>query len=162
MLQALKITTPNDTDIVMTRQFRAPRRLVWDAMTKPELLKRWLFLPPGWSMASCEEDVRPGGKYRWAWNGPDGKQVMSMYGVYREVTPPEKAVRTETFDMGCPSQSGEQLGTMTLTEQIGITTMTLHVRYPSKEARDGALASGMEHGMNAGYAKLDALLAQST
>lgn len=159
MLQPLKITTPSDTEILMTRQFNAPRRLVWKALTTPDLMRKWLFLPPGWAMTACEEDVRPGGTFRWAWNGPDGKPAMALHGTYREVVPGERAVRTETFDFGCVPQAGEQLGTMTLTEDRGITTMTIRVKYPSKEARDGALASGMEHGMNAGYANLDALLA---
>ena len=162
MLKTLQITTPSDTEILMTRQFNAPQRLVWDAMTKPEHLRRWMFLPPGWTMASCEQDVRPGGKYRWAWNGPDGKQAMALHGVHREVVPHDRIVRTETFDMGCPSQAGEQIGTMTFTERNGVTTMTIRVVYPSKAHRDGALASGMEHGMNAGLDKLDEMLAAGT
>lgn len=155
------ITTPTDTEIIMTRRFDAPKRLVWDAMTKPELLKKWLFLPPGWTMAACEEDVRAGGKFRWAWNGPDGSLMMSMHGTYREVVPHERIVRTETFDTGCQPQAGEQSSTLTLTEDKGVTTLSIRVIYPSKAARDGALASGMEHGMNAGYDQLDRLLADA-
>jgi len=84
MKNSLKITTPTDREIVITRVFNAPRELVWDAMSKPELLKRWLFSPPGWEMTVCEVDARVGGKFRWAWSGPDGP-VMSMTGVYREI-----------------------------------------------------------------------------
>ena len=120
--------------------FDAPRHLVFDAMTRPELVKRWLFGPPGWSMVVCEDDVRVGGTFRWAWRGPDGAE-MAMRGVYREVVPPERIVRTESFEFGCDAQAGEQLGTLVLTEQGGKTTLTVTVLYPSKEARDGAIAS---------------------
>src|SRR5262245_38286582 len=158
MTNALKITTPTDREILITRSFDAPRKLVYEAMTKPEFIKRWLFLPPGWEMAVCEEDVRVGGKYRWAWNGPDGKPAMSMHGEYREVSPPERLVRTETFEFGCEHQAGQQIATMTLRESAGRTTVHINVLYPSKEARDGALASGMEQGMSIGYDNLEEML----
>jgi len=156
---ALNITTPREREIVITRAFDAPRHLVWRAMTKPELIRRWLFLPPDWSMTRCEEDVRVGGAYRWEWAGPDGQIAMSMGGVYREVVPDQRLVRTEKFDFGCEPQSGEQLATLEFVEQPGGTLVKITVVYPSKEARDGALASGMERGMAAGYDKLEALLA---
>lgn len=156
----LKVTTPTDREIVITRDFDAPRAKVWDAMTRPALLKRWLFGPPGWEMTVCEEDQRVGGAFLWAWRGPNG-EAMAMRGVYREITPPERIVRTETFEFGCASQAGEQLGTLVLTERGGKTTLTLTVLYPSKEARDGAVASGMDQGMAAGYDRLDQVLAGS-
>src|SRR5439155_25403833 len=106
----LKVTTPTDREIVMTRVFDAPRGLVFDAMTKPELLKRWLFGPPGWSMVVCEDDPRVGGAFRWVWRGPDGAE-MAMRGVYREVVPPERIVRTESFEVGWAAQADEQVGT---------------------------------------------------
>jgi uncharacterized protein YndB with AHSA1/START domain len=158
MKHSLKVTTPSDREVLMTRVFDAPRRLVWDAMAKPELIKRWLFGPPGWEMTTCEEDLRVGGGFRWAWRGPNG-ETMAMHGVYREVVPPERIVRTESFDFGCPSQAGEQVGTLVLTEQGGKTYLSLSVLYPAKEARDGAIASGMEHGVAAGYDRLDEILA---
>ena len=158
----LKVTTPTGREIVMTRVFDAPRRLVWEALTKPELIRRWLFEPPGWTMVACEEDLRVGGTFHWAWNGPDGKASMAMRGVYREVVPPERVVRTETFNFGCEPQAGEQLATIALTEQGGKTTLTLTVLFPSKEARDAMLASGMEHGVAAGYDRLDEMLAAGT
>lgn len=160
MKNTLKVTTPSDREIVMTRVFDAPRRLVFEAMTKPEFLKRWLFGPPGWTMTACEEDLRMGGAFHWAWSGPDGA-AMSLRGVYREVKPPERIVRTESFDFGCAPQAGEQVGTLVLTEQGGTTTLTITVLYPSKQARDGAIASGMEHGVAAGYDRLDEILAKS-
>jgi uncharacterized protein YndB with AHSA1/START domain len=157
MPNTLKVITPTDLEIVMTRTFDAPRALVWEAMSKPELIKRWLFGPPGWVMTTCEDDLRVGGSFRWAWSGPDGTG-MAMHGVYREVTPPERVVRTEIFDFGCNAQGGEQLSTILLHEVEGRTNLTLTVLYDSKEARDGALASGMEHGVSAGYDRLEEML----
>jgi uncharacterized protein YndB with AHSA1/START domain len=155
---SLKLTTPTDREIVMTRVFNAPRTKVWQAMTRPDLLKRWLVGPPGWTMTVSESDPTVGGTFRHVWSGPDGA-ALAMHGTYREVVPPERIVRTETFDIGCGPQMGEQLGTLVLTEDGGKTTMTLTLLYPSKEARDGAAASGMEHGVAAGYNRLDELLA---
>ena len=158
MSNQLSVTTPSDLEIVLTRTFNAPRDLVWEAMSKPELLKQWLFGPPGWSMTECEDDLRVGGQFRWAWSGPAGA-AMAMHGVYREVNPPERIVRTETFDFGCDVQAGEQLSTLVLAEDRGKTNLTLTVLYDSKEARDGALASGMEKGVAAGYDRLEEMLA---
>lgn len=159
MKSELKITTPSDLEIVITRGFDAPRRLVWQAMTRPDMIRRWLFLPPGWTMTRCDEDVRVGGVYRWEWAGPDGRPAMAMGGVYREVVPHERLVRTEKFEFGCQPQAGEQVGTLEFIERGGGTLVRITVVYPSKEARDAALASGMEHGMAAGYNQLEALLA---
>jgi uncharacterized protein YndB with AHSA1/START domain len=157
MPNTLKVTTPTDLEIVMTRTFNAPRTLVWEAMSKPELIKQWLFGPPGWSMTTCEDDLRVGGSFRWAWSGPDGT-AMAMHGVYREVIPPAHIARTEIFDFGCDAQGGEQLSTIHLDEVADQTNLTLTVLFDSKEARDGALASGMEHGVAAGYDRLEEIL----
>ena len=157
MPNTLKVTTPTDLEIVMTRTFNAPRALVWEAMSKPELIKQWLFGPPGWSMTSCEDDQRVGGTFRWAWSGPDGA-AMAMHGVYQEVAPPERLVRTEVIDFGCDAQGSQQLSTVQLAEAGANTNLTLTVLFDSKEARDGALASGMEHGVSAGYDRLEEIL----
>jgi uncharacterized protein YndB with AHSA1/START domain len=154
----LKINTPTEREIVIVREFNAGRHLVFEAMTRPELIKRWLFLPPGWTMTACEEDVRVGGAYRWEWAGPDGKTAMKMHGAYREVVAHSRLVRTEKFEFGGASQAGEQLATMDFSENAGRTTITITVVYPTKEARDAALASGMEHGMSIGYDQLEELL----
>lgn len=158
-MSSLTVTTPSDLEIVITRTFNAPRHLVWEAMSNPELLKQWLFGPPGWTMTLCEDDLRVGGTFRWAWSGPEGMQ-MAMHGVYREVTPPERIVRTEAFDFGCEAQAGEQVATVLLSEENDKTNLKLTVVYPSKEARDAALASGMDKGVEAGYERLDAILAE--
>ena len=159
--ERLIVTTPSDREIMMARTFDAPRHLVWEAMTKPEFIKRWLYLPDGWSMVSCEHDVRVGGTFRWACAGPDGNTAMVMHGVHRDVVVPERIVRTETFEFGCPSQSGEQLVTMILSDMGNRTKVAFTAVYPSTEARDGALASGMEHGVSVGYDQLDELLAEA-
>jgi uncharacterized protein YndB with AHSA1/START domain len=154
--EKLKVTTPTDREIVMTRVFDAPRQLVYDAHTKPELLKRWLFGPDGWVLSVCEIDLRVGGKYRYVWRHRDGRE-MGMGGTYREIVPPERVVTTELFDEDWTG--GEVLGTLVLSERNGKTTLTSTLLYPSKGARDGALKTGMEHGVAASYDRLEGVLA---
>jgi uncharacterized protein YndB with AHSA1/START domain len=151
--RALKLSTPNDLDIVMERVFDAPRQMVFDAYTKPELLKRWLLGPPGWEMVVCQVDNRVGGDFRYEWRFTDGKQ-FGIGGVCREFDPPRRIVRTECMD-GCP---GESLVTLELLEQDGKTTVITTARFDSQKSRDSALKSGMERGVNASYDRLDALL----
>jgi uncharacterized protein YndB with AHSA1/START domain len=152
----LRITTPSDVEIAMTRVFDAPRAMVYDAFTKPELLKRWLGVFGGWTLDECEVELRVGGAYRYLWHGPDNA-AMGMRGVYREIVPGERIVNTQTFDD--PWYESEAVGTLVLTEQNGKTTATNTVRYASKEIRDAVLKSPMEHGVAAGYNALDDLLA---
>ena len=152
----LKVTTPSDCEIAMTRVFSAPRRLVFEALTKPALVKQWLLGPPGWTMPVCEIDQRVGGAYRFLWRGPDGTE-MGTRGVCRELVPPERFVATEKFDD--PWYPGEALVTYVLSEQDGITTLTLTVRYESREARDAVLKTPMEHGVAMSYDRLEELLA---
>ena len=152
----LKLTTPSDREIAMTRGFDAPRRLVYDAHTKPELVKRWLGVFGGWSLDVCEIDLRVGGTYRYVWRGTDGKE-MGMRGVYREIVPAERIVATETFDD--PWYEGEAVGTTVFVEEGGKTTLTTTVRYESKEVRDAVLKTPMEHGLAASYDKLAGILA---
>jgi uncharacterized protein YndB with AHSA1/START domain len=158
---SLTITTPGEREILWTRVLSAPRHLVFEALSRPELLKRWLSGPPGWSMVDCENDLRVGGSFRHVWRGPEGMQMV-MSGIYREVVPPERIVRTESMELGCESQAGEQLATMELTEEGGRTTLTITVLYPTKEARDATIASGMERGVAASYDRLADLLASGT
>ena len=146
----LKVTTPTDREIVLTRVFDAPRRLVFDAFTKPELLQRW-FGPRGWSLVVCEVDLKVGGAFRFVLRGPDGTD-MGMRGVYREIAPPERIVHTELFDQDWTG--GETLVTTVLTEQGGKTAVTMTVLYASREARDGALKTPMEEGVAAAYDRL--------
>lgn len=150
----LTVSTPSDREIAMTRVFDAPRHLVFEAMTRPELIKRWLLGPDGWTMPVCEIDLRVGGAYRYVWE--KGETRMGMGGVFREITAPERIVQTEVFDDAW--YPGEALNTTVLTEENGRTTMTLSVLYQSKEARDGVLASPMEDGVAASYDRLAELL----
>ena len=136
----------------MTRVFDAPRRLVFDALTKPKLLRRW-FGPRGWSLVACEADLKVGGAWRWVLRGPDGRD-MGMRGVYQEITPPEWLVSTESFD----DYPGESLNTLILSEEDGKTTFTITVRYASQEIRDAVIKSGMEHGAAETYDRLAELL----
>lgn len=149
----LKVTTPTDREIEMTRVFDAPRHLVFDAFTKPELLKRW-FGPRGWSLVVCEVDLKVGGTFRFVLRSPDGKD-MGMRGVYREIVPPERSVHMESFD----DYPGESQVTAVFVEQGGKTTLTATVLYPSQEVRDIVIKSGMEHGAAESYDKLAELLA---
>jgi uncharacterized protein YndB with AHSA1/START domain len=154
----LKLTTRGDREIVMTRVFEAPRALVFDAFTKPELVKRWLLGPEGWSMPVCEIDLRVGGSYRYVWRHVSGNE-MGMGGVFREIVPPERIVSTEKFDESW--YPGEAVGTVVLTEQGGRTTLTQTVTYQSGEAREAVLKSPMESGVAAGYDRLAELLAST-
>lgn len=156
-LETLKLTTKGDREIVMTRDFNAPRRLVFDAFTKPELVKRWLLGPPGWSMPVCEIDLKVGGAYRYVWRRDSDGSEMGMGGVYREIVLQERIVSTEVFDKAW--YPGEAVGTLVLSEQGGKTTVTQTVLYQSREARDGILKSGMESGVAASYDRLAQLLA---
>src|SRR5262249_50656249 len=145
-------------EIVMTRVFNAPRAMVFKAFTQPELVKRWLLGPPGWSMPVCEIDLRVGGKYRYVWHNDKTGHEMGMGGVYREIVPPDRIVATEKFDD--PWYPGEAIGTVALMEQGGKTTLTQTIQYESREARDAVLKSPMESGVAAGYDRLAELLAQ--
>jgi len=153
----LKLTTQGDREIVMTRALDAPRRLAFDAFTKPELVKQWLLGPPGWSMPICEIDLRVGGAYRYVWRRDSDGSEMGMGGVYREIAAPERLVATEKFEQ--PWYPGEAVGTTVLVEQGGKTTITQTVLYQSQEARDAVLKSGMERGVAASYDRLAELLA---
>ena len=160
MKNALKITTSGDRDLVMTRVFDAPRKLVYDAHTKAELVRQWLLGPPGWTMPVCDMDVRVGGTYRWVWKKETDGSTMGMGGVYREVTAPARLVSTERFDQAW--YPGESLNTLVLVEQGGRTTLTQTMRYESREAREAVMKSGMEKGVNASYDRLDDVLAATT
>jgi uncharacterized protein YndB with AHSA1/START domain len=152
----LKLTTRGDREIVITRAFDAPRKLVFDAFTKPELVRQWLLGPDGWSMPVCEIDLKVGGKYRYVWRRDKDGTEMGMGGVYREIVAPERVVAPEKFDQSW--YPGEAVGTFVLTEQGGKTTLTQTILYESREARDGVLKSGMEKGVVASYDRLADLL----
>jgi len=146
----LRIVPLSDREIQISRGFNAPRKLVFDAYTKPELVRKWLFGPPGWSFAVCEIDLRVGGKYRYVWRGPEGE--MGMGGIYKEIKAPERIVSTEWFDQAW--YPGEAVGTVVMTETNGRTLATTTILYESMAARDAVLRSPMERGLKAGFDRL--------
>jgi uncharacterized protein YndB with AHSA1/START domain len=152
----LKLTARGDREIVMTRVFNAPRTLVWDAFTKPELLRVWLLGPPGWTMPVCQLATKVGESYRYVWRGPSGEE-MGMGGVLREFVPPARIVATEKFDQ--PWYPGEAVGTIEFVEHNGQTTLTQTLVYESREARDIVLKSPMEQGITMSYNRLEEMLA---
>jgi uncharacterized protein YndB with AHSA1/START domain len=137
-----KVTLPTDEQILITREFDAPRELVYQAYTTPELVKRWWHANRG-EMTVAEIDLRVGGAWRFVMVTPDGMEV-GFHGAYREIVPNERIVSTEVYE-GFPD--GEALDTLTLTEVDGRTTLTILVEHSSKEHRDMHIASGMEAGM---------------
>jgi uncharacterized protein YndB with AHSA1/START domain len=159
--KGLQLSTPTDTTIVITRTFNAPRRLVWEAMTVPVRMRRWMLAPPGWTLTDCACEARVGGALRLAWKSEDADPVMTLQGVFTEVIPNERMVHTETMKLGSGETIGSLLETHEFAEKSGVTTLRITQVYDSKDARDGALASGMDQGMEAGYEQLEALCAQS-
>jgi uncharacterized protein YndB with AHSA1/START domain len=155
--KTLKVVAHGDREIVMTRVFDAPRSIVWEAFTTPELLKRWLLGPPGWSMPVCQTSQKVGGTYRYVWRKEANGTEMGMGGVVQEFTPPERMVSTERFDDAW--YPGEALVTIELAENNGRTTLTQTLRYQSREARDIVLKSPMESGVAMSYDRLAELLA---
>jgi len=151
------VTTPSDREIVMTRAFDAPRRLVFDALTKPELLKRW-HGARGWFLVDCEIDLRVGGTWRFVSEGPLGMK-MGHSGVYREISPPDRLVYTESFDDQW--YPGESLVTVVLAERDAKTTMSTTLLFPSREVRDLVLASPMKRGVGESYERLDVVFTET-
>jgi uncharacterized protein YndB with AHSA1/START domain len=152
----LQVTTPSDREIRLTRVFDAPRDLVFEALTQPELVRRWLGALEGWTFEVCEIDARVGGHYRYLWRHADGAE-LGMRGEYLEVVRPERIVSTEVFDQSW--YEGKAVGTAVLTEREGKTTLSTTIRYDSKEIRDAVLRSPMESGVAQGYDRLEELLA---
>jgi uncharacterized protein YndB with AHSA1/START domain len=147
-------TKPSDTEVAATRVFDAPRELVFDAHTKPEHLRKWMIGPEGFTMAACEMDLRPGGKWRCVWQNSDG-QPFEIGGMFKEVNRPAGWVQTE----GWGDEELEGIHIYELTEKNGKTTMKWTMRFKSKESRDKAIETGMMTGMEASYDHLDAVLA---
>lgn len=142
-------TLPSDREIAVARIFNAPQNLVFDVWTNPRHLPRWMTGPPGWTMTICEIDLKPGGLWKLAWKGEDGTE-MTMTGEYREVVPPERVVSSERWGPEWP----ETINTVTFSEVDGQTTLSLTILYPSKEARDAALQTGMKEGMDMSFARM--------
>jgi uncharacterized protein YndB with AHSA1/START domain len=153
--RTLTVTTSGDRELVFSRVFAAPRQLVFDCWTKPELLKRW-FGPPGWNLDVCEIDLRVGGRYRFVMKADDG-QSMGFGGTYFEVVVPALLVADEQFDE--PWYEGEATVRMDFDEQDGRTTWTETVRYDSQEIRDGVIGTGAADGLEESLERLAEYLA---
>jgi uncharacterized protein YndB with AHSA1/START domain len=145
-----------DREIVMTRVFDAPRERVFDAFTTPELVKRWMIGPDGWSLAACEIALSVGDAFRYVWRNDADGQDFVVSGVFTEIVCPERVAHTERFDD--PDFPGESLETWTFEERDGRTTLTTTLLYESKEARDRALQAGADQ-CDAGYDRLATMLA---
>ena len=148
-----EFSTPSDLEFVATRVFDAPQKLVWEAHTDPRHVPQWMLGPEGWTMPVCEIDLRPGGAWHFVWRREDGTE-MEMRGEYREVSPYDRLVNTESWGPEWP----ETVNTLLLTESDGNTTITSTMRFPSREARDAAMATGMTDGMTVSFDRLADLL----
>jgi uncharacterized protein YndB with AHSA1/START domain len=144
---------PNEREIIMTRVLNAPRKFVFDAWTDPRHVPHWMLGPEGWSMPVCEIDLRPEGKWHFAWRHTNGEE-MEMRGVYREIDAPELIVWTESWGGDWP----ETINTLILTEDAGKTTVNLTILYPNQQARDAALKTGMTHGVALSFDRLASYL----
>jgi uncharacterized protein YndB with AHSA1/START domain len=155
--ESFKVSTPSDQEIVQTRLFDAPPQLVFDAMTKPEHVRRWWgALDDKHSVSVCEIDLRVGGSWRFVGSGPKG-DFPAFYGVYREIARPERLVYTEIFE---PYPDNGSLVTQTYVEEGGKTRLTVTVRYESIEVRDMVLSTGMERGAGLSYDRLEEIVAE--
>lgn len=160
--QPAQVSLPSDREVEVTRTFRAPRKLVYEAYTKPELVQRWLVGPPGWTMPVCEMDVRVGGRYRWRWRSDEDGKEFGFEGEFLEVQPGMLVRHTEAFDPGdLDADMGEKpaMVTVRFDERSGVTTLTTLIEYASTEDRDAAMSTGMTDGMEASYQLLDELVA---
>ncbi len=155
-LLKLKVTPVGDRELRLTRFFEAPPRLVFDAFTKPALIRRWLLGPPGWTMPVCEVDLRVGGQFRYVWEKPGAK--MGMTGTFAEIAAPGKIVHREIFDDDWTG--GETFIATTFRGEHDGTAYDSLIRYQSAEGRAAAIASGMEEGMHPGYDRLAEILAE--
>lgn len=160
-MKPAEVTMPSETEVAVTRSFDAPVELVWKAFTEPELVRRWMLGPPGWTMPVCEMDFRVGGAFRWQWRSDEGNQEFGFVGEFQLIEPNAKIVHTERFQSGNVgvSMARETLVTVTFREANGITTVVTSIAYSFKEDRDAALSTGMTDGMEMSYRLLDEVLA---
>lgn len=150
-----KVTTPGELEIVMARDFEAPPDMIFDSLTKPELVQRWLTGPDGWIMPVCEIDLKVGGAWRYVWRNEENGREFGMHGEYREIDRPGRIVHTEFFG------EGESLVTSSITAKGDSTTLTMTMRFTSRAERDAALETGMADGVAVGYDRLDEILAST-
>jgi uncharacterized protein YndB with AHSA1/START domain len=156
--KSLQLSKPNDTSIVLLRGFNAPRRLVWAAMFTPDKMRRWMLPPPGWTLTTLHCDPRVGGALDIAWKSDEADPAMTLRGKFTEVVLHEYAVHTESMALGTGQEIGSLLEKHEFSEEGNVTTLLITQTYLTMEALDGALASGMDEGMEACYQQLDTVL----
>jgi uncharacterized protein YndB with AHSA1/START domain len=156
--ETLKIFPVGEKELVITRVFNAPHEMVFDAFTKPVLLKKWLLGPPGWTMPTCSVELKIGGTYRYVWRNEEGEE-LGVGGAFQEIVKPTKLVHTEKFDEAW--YPGESVITTVLKDQGGKTLLTGTILYETKEARDMVLKSNMEEGVGLSYDNLEDILHKS-
>ncbi|MET8203582.1 SRPBCC family protein [Micromonospora taraxaci] len=154
----LVVHTPGDREIVLSRLFEAPARLVFAAFTQPELLVRW-YGARGWSLVECDVDLRVGGRWRFVSRGPEGTRMVQA-GAYRQIGPPHRLVYTELFDD--QSYPGETLVSHEFSELAGRTTVTTTLLYATPEGRDIVLRYPMTRGVGQSFTRLAELLRSTT
>ncbi len=152
----LQIALPSDREIALSRVFKAPRRLVFDAFTRPDLVRRWLAGPPGWDFTVCDIDLSVGGSYHYVWRRQTDQAETAMYGIFRDIVPDRLVASEMTDDSLC---AGRIFDTTVLVDHGATTILKLAALYETREARDAILASDMLKGMAAGYDRLAAFLA---
>ena len=157
MTKPVDVTLPNDTEIRVSRVFEAPRTLIYDCHTKPDLLRKWLLGPPGWTMPVCEVDLRVGGKYRHVWRSDADGSEFAIGGVYQDIAAPERIVTLEHME----GMEGNALCSLTLAEKSGRTTLVQTMQFATKEARDAAIATGMTDGMAMSYDRLESVILEA-
>jgi uncharacterized protein YndB with AHSA1/START domain len=164
--EGAQVSLPSDREVLVTRVFSAPRALVYKAYTTPDLVRRWLLGPPGWTMPVCEMDVRVGGKFRWLWQSEEDGSQFGFHGEFKELEVPALIRHTEIYDPGdvggSMGEAGEAMITVSFEERRGVTTLTTRMDFGSKEARDAAMATGMTDGMEMSYQLLDAVLREGS
>ena len=155
----VQASTTGDTTILITRTFNAPRQRVWEAMTEPAKMQRWMLPPPGWAMSVCQCEAQVAGVLRLEWKNQADDSSMALYGVFTDVVPHERMVHSEMMVLGTGEPIGSQVETHEFAESRGVTTMRITQVFASQEARDGAFSAGVEQCMEPGFRQLDALLA---
>lgn len=157
MTSSVRVTTPSDREITVSRVFNAPARTVFDFHTRPQLLQKWLLGPPGWSMPVCEIDLKVGGSYHYVWRSDDGTREFGVHGEFLEIAAPQRLVHKESMD----GFHREALCTATFVESQGRTTLTTTMCFENQEERDRALETGMTDGMSMSYDRMEEFLNQA-
>ena len=158
MPKPAEVSLPSDCEVRVTRTFNAPRQRVWDAHTRPDLVRQWQGYE-GWDMPVCDMDVRVGGTYKWRWRNREDGNAFGFFGKFTEVDAPSRLVHEQYFDPGNMDLAmpvGDPcIVSLELSEQDGVTTLVCLLKFASRDARDDAMSTGMTDGMEHSYGRLD-------